>query len=168
MRGPGCCGTEAAGILHQPPIIPRRSKVFAAMRLWRCWWFLWHGALRHGPALRRGSCACMAAGKHRAMPASPALPPPPHARADGKRPVCARSARPHVACLCPWLTLLRLSLVRCQVHVGELFEPVELALGPLADWVLLYPGDSGAPGPAAGPAAAPDVDPGGHLPGLGT
>lgn len=86
---------------------------------------------------------------------------------------CPRCGLPASACVCAWacatdnptpvcvlqhpeeaghakgtVTLLRLSLARCEVHVGEVFDPAALGLGPLQHWALLYPpGTAKANGP---------------------
>lgn len=88
---------------------------------------------------------------------------------------CPRCGQPASACLCAWVcavdnptpvcvlqhpqeaghakgtvTLLQLSLARCEVHVGEVFDPAALGLGHWQHWALLYPP---GPGPAGLPAA---------------
>jgi DTW domain-containing protein len=80
------------------------------------------------------------------------------------RPLCARCLRPGSACICHWIRpvaneiellllqhpleqheakgsagLLRLSLARSRLLVGERFDPT--ALGPLEGALLLYPPD---------------------------
>lgn len=94
------------------------------------------------------------------------------------RPVCARCERPLNTCLCGWVRatanrvpvlllqhplevheakgsarLLRLSLARVQVEVGEVFEPAALQawLGAPGEAVLLYPATPGL-APATPPA----------------
>ncbi len=92
----------------------------------------------------------------------------------GRRPICARCERPEAACICRWIrpidnrvdliilqhpleareakntaSLLRLSLARCTVLIGEQFDPSEL--GSLQGTALLYPA-TGDGAPQAVPA----------------
>lgn len=89
-----------------------------------------------------------------------------------RRPICARCHRPQPACLCAWTRptdnrvpvlllqhpleakqakgsarLLRLSLQRCQLEAGEVFDPDTLAAWLGAGAVLLYPGTGGSEPP---------------------
>lgn len=111
------------------------------------------------------------------MPFVPPNSMPGTVRAASRRTHCNRCHRPQVACVCAWacpvdntvpvlvlqhpsevghakgtVDLLRLSLARCQVHVGEVFEPDDLKFGDLAAVALLYPDAMGGSGLAAGPA----------------
>lgn len=71
---------------------------------------------------------------------------------DNLTPVCVLQHPGEASQAKGTVTLLRLSLARCQVHVGELFEPAALGLGTLAHWALLYPG----PGLRVADTAPPD------------
>ncbi|GAB4114714.1 MAG: DTW domain-containing protein [Rubrivivax sp.] len=101
----------------------------------------------------------------------------------GPRPTCARCLRPQVGCLCAWVRptdhrtevlvlqhpqerrhpknsvgLLRLSLARCEVVVGERFAPARLhALLHRPGWEtrLLYPDVPAAPAPPRAPTGQP-------------
>jgi DTW domain-containing protein len=100
-----------------------------------------------------------------------------------RRPRCERCALPSRTCLCALVTpvrndvdvlvlqhpgeaseakgsarLLRLSLARCRVLVGEVFEParlLELLDGDVSGNALLYPSDTGADLLDRSPAALP-------------
>lgn len=117
--------------------------------------------------------------------APPALPVAPTPR----RPQCARCERPVSACLCAWCRpvandcevlllqhpleqhqakgsarLLRLSLARCALQVGEQFDEAGLRALLWAGGrqpLLLYPDDTADPAPtqACRPALTPGADP---------
>ena len=100
-----------------------------------------------------------------------------------RRPRCERCALPSRTCLCALVTpvrndvdvlvlqhpdeageakgsarLLRLSLARCRVLVGEVFEParlLELLDGDVSGNALLYPSETGADPLDRSPAALP-------------
>ena len=100
-----------------------------------------------------------------------------------RRPTCARCALPLRTCVCALAVpvanevevlllqhpdeareaknsarLLRLSLARCRVEVGEVFEPRSLRTllgGDVSDVALLYPADTESAGFPAGPARRP-------------
>ncbi len=107
--------------------------------------------------------------------APPATPDRPHVPAASRRAACPRCLRPAAACVCAFarptaqrtevlvlqhpqeqrqaknsVTLLRLSLARCEVVVGERFEPAALQAllhRPGRTAWLLYPDVSATPSP---------------------
>ncbi|MBP6336091.1 MAG: DTW domain-containing protein [Vitreoscilla sp.] len=111
------------------------------------------------------------------MPFVPPTSTPGAVRAASRRANCHRCHRPQLACVCVWacpvdntvpvlflqhpsevghakgtVDLLRLSLARCQVHVGEVVQPDDLKLGNLSTVALLYPDATGGSGLVAEPA----------------
>ena len=102
---------------------------------------------------------------------------------SSRRPRCDRCALPARTCLCALVTpvrndvevlvlqhpdeareakgsarLLRLSLARCRVVVGEIFEPaalLELLDGDVSGNALLYPADTAARAPTGGSRLRP-------------
>lgn len=111
------------------------------------------------------------------MPLAPPVRKAEIAARVSRRAHCSRCALPLAACVCPWrclvnniipvlvlqhpgevahakstVRLLRLSMSRCQVRVGEVFQPDELGLAALSDVALLYPEPPGRSNSVAGPA----------------
>ena len=98
-------------------------------------------------------------------------------RAASRRAHCHHCLKPRVVCVCAWVCpadnavpvlvlqhpsevghakgtvdLLRLSLARCQVQVGEVFQPDDLKLANLSTLALLYPDAMGGRGLVTGSA----------------